>query len=143
MSDALDHMKDESHPAPTLSEGESNTSQHRASWADSVHGAHTRAALEEDARWFLHQSVSTPCLTVVARAHGAYIEDTDGRRYLDFHGNSVHHIGYGHPRLKDAIARQMDELPFAPRRFACEPATALARKLASIAPGDLCKVLFT
>jgi 4-aminobutyrate aminotransferase len=36
----------------------------------------------------------------------------------------------------------MDALPFAPRRFACEPATALARKLADIAPGSLSKVLF-
>ncbi|MBL8672127.1 MAG: aspartate aminotransferase family protein [Alphaproteobacteria bacterium] len=81
------------------------------------------------------------------RAEGIWIEDTAGRRYMDFHGNNVHHIGYGHPRLKAAIAKQMDELPFAPRRFACEPAVALARKLASIAPkgpgGGLTKMLFT
>ena len=62
---------------------------------------------------------------------------------MDFHGNNVHHIGYGHPRLKRAIAAQMDELPFAPRRYTCEPAVALARKLAAIAPGNLSKVLFT
>ena len=62
---------------------------------------------------------------------------------MDFHGNNVHHIGYGHPRLKRAIAEQMDALPFAPRRYACEPAVALAEKLAAIAPGDLSKVLFT
>jgi 4-aminobutyrate aminotransferase len=67
----------------------------------------------------------------------------DGRRYRDFHGNNVHHIGYGHPRLKEAIGRQMDELPFAPRRFTCEPAVALAEKLIALAPGDLGKVLFT
>ncbi len=62
---------------------------------------------------------------------------------MDFHGNNVHHIGYGHPRLKRAIAAQMDALPFAPRRYACEPALALAQKLAALAPGDLSKVLFT
>jgi len=62
---------------------------------------------------------------------------------MDFHGNNVHHIGYGHPRLKKAIADQMDALPFAPRRYANEPATALARKLGEITPGDLSKVLFT
>ena len=66
-----------------------------------------------------------------------------GRRYMDFHGNNVHHIGYGHPRLKRAIAEQMDELPFAPRRYTCEPAVVLAEKLAAIAPGRLRKVLFT
>ena len=128
---------------PAQSEGEINTSERRTKWAARNHDAATRQLLEEDARYFLHQSVSTPCLSTIAKAEGIYIEDTQGRRYLDFHGNNVHHVGYGHPRLKAAIARQMDELPFAPRRFACEPATALARKLAQISPGDLSKVLFT
>lgn len=129
--------------APAQSEGEVNTSSRRSRWTAANHDAETRNMLEEDARYFLHQAVSTPCLSVITRAEGPYIEDAQGRRYLDFHGNNVHHIGYGHPRLKRAIARQMDELPFAPRRFACAPATALARKLAEIAPGDLSKVLFT
>src|SRR5678815_3490583 len=62
---------------------------------------------------------------------------------MDFHGNNVHHIGYGHPRLKRAIAEQMDALPFAPRRYTCGPAVALAAKLAEIAPGKPSKVLFT
>ncbi|MFT5044910.1 MAG: 4-aminobutyrate aminotransferase [Porticoccaceae bacterium] len=128
---------------PTLGESEVNTSPRRQLWASQNHDANTLRLLDEDARYFLQQSVSTPCLSTIARAEGAYIEDTQGRRFLDFHGNNVHHIGYGHPRLKAAIARQMDELPFAPRRFACEPATALARKLSDIAPGDLSKTLFT
>ncbi|WP_164107978.1 aminotransferase class III-fold pyridoxal phosphate-dependent enzyme, partial [Serratia marcescens] len=67
-------------------------------------------------------------LNAIAKAEGLYIQDVAGRRYMDFHGNNVHHIGYGHPRLKAAIARQMDELPFAPRRYACEPAVLLAEK---------------
>src|SRR5215203_5882208 len=62
---------------------------------------------------------------------------------MDFHGNNVHHIGYGHPRLKRAIAAQMDALPFAPRRYACAPAAELAEKLAAITPGRLSRVLFT
>ncbi len=45
---------------------------------------------------------------------------------MDFHGNSVHHIGYGHPRLIAAIKAQLDDLPFAPRRFTNEPAVELA-----------------
>lgn len=128
---------------PTLGEGEINTSSRRKLWAGKNHDANTLRLLDEDAKYFLQQSVSTPCLSTIARAEGAYIEDTQGRRFLDFHGNNVHHIGYGHPRLKAAISRQMDELPFAPRRFACEPATALARKLSEIAPGELSKTLFT
>ncbi len=128
---------------PTQAEGEINTSDRRREWAAKTHGPQLQRVLDEDARYFLHQSVSTPCLSSIARAEGPWIEDTEGKRYLDFHGNNVHHIGYGHPRLKAAITAQMDELPFAPRRFACEPATALARKLAQISPGDLSRTLFT
>ena len=129
--------------APSLSEGESNMSPRRADWARRTHDAATRTLLEADAHHFLHQSVSTPCLSAIAKAEGAWIEDLQGRRYLDFHGNNVHHIGYGHPKLKAAIAEQMDALPFAPRRFACQPAVDLATKLAEIAPGALSKTLFT
>jgi 4-aminobutyrate aminotransferase len=136
-------MNDLGKPTPTQSEGESNTSSRRETWATKTHSDDTNKVLARDAAHFLHQSVSTPCLSVIAKAEGPWIEDTDGHRYLDFHGNNVHNIGYGHPRLKKAIADQMDELPFAPRRFTCEPATLLAEKLATIAPGDLSKVLFT
>ena len=130
-------------PTVQQSEGEINTSHRRADWAARNHDDATRALLDEDARLFLHQSVSTPCMSYIAKAEGAWIEDVQGKRYLDFHGNNVHHIGYGHPKLKAAIAKQMDDLPFAPRRFACEPATSLARKLSEISPGNLSKVLFT
>ncbi len=127
----------------TPSESDSNLTPERQRWQARTLDEATRAALEADARAFLHQSVSTPCLDVVAKARGIWLEDAQGRRFMDFHGNNVHHIGYGHPRLKAAIAAQMDALPFAPRRFACEPATALAEKLGQITPGDLAKVLFT
>jgi 4-aminobutyrate aminotransferase len=128
-------------PAP--SEGESNRSNKRVNWEANTHNTETREILAEDANYFLSQSVSSPCLSVVVKAEGAYIEDTNGHRYLDFHGNNVHHIGYGHPKLKKAIAEQMDALPFVPRRFASESALALAKKLVEIAPDTLSKVLFT
>ena len=128
---------------PTQSEGEMNTSKRRNEWATQAHDANTVDLLRQDADYFLHQSVSTPCVNAISNAQGAYIEDLQGRRYLDFHGNNAHHIGYGHPRLKQAITQQMDDLPFAPRRFACEPAVALAKKLADISPGNLSKTLFT
>ena len=125
------------------SEGESNISARRSDWSAANLGVEARQMVEEDARLFLHQSVSTPCLSALRGAEGIWIEDVQGRRYMDFHGNSVHHIGYGHPRLKAAIKAQLDELSFAPRRFTCEPAIALARKLVEIAPPGLEKVLFT
>ncbi len=128
---------------PSRSEGEDNRSRRRREWAARNLDEASRALVEEDGRYFLHQALSTPCLTAIRRAEGIWIEDMAGRRYMDFHGNNVHHIGYGHPRLVEAIKRQLDDLPFAPRRFTDEPAVALAAKLAAIAPGDLGKVLFS
>ena len=125
------------------SESDTNLTGQRASWQARALDAPTRALLAQDERHFLRQSVSTPCLDVIAKAEGIWIEDLAGRRAMDFHGNNVHHIGYGHPRLKRAIAEQMDALPFAPRRYACAPAVDLARKLAAIAPQGDAKVLFT
>lgn len=124
-------------------EGESNTSAARSDWSAGIGDAGTRELLARDSAAFLHQSLSSPCLTAIAKAEGIWIEDTMGRRYMDFHGNSVHHIGYGHPRLKEAIKAQIDDLCFAPRRFTCEPAVELAETLGRLAPGDLGKVLFT
>lgn len=124
-------------------EGDVNSSPRRRAWTAAHVDPVMRALLERDARVFLRQSLSTPCLAAIAKAEGIWIEDTAGRRYMDFHGNNVHHIGYGHPRLKAAIRDQMDALPFAPRRFTAEPAVALAEKLAAIAPMQPAKVLFT
>ena len=124
-------------------EGESNTSDARHSWLKKSIGPNSAPLLKRDAKAFMHQSLSSPCVSTIAKADGIWIEDADGRKFMDFHGNSVHHIGYGHPKLIAAIKAQLDDLPFAPRRFTNDPAVELAEKLAAIAPGDLGKVLFT
>lgn len=124
-------------------EGEPNTAAARAAWASKETNTATNTLLQRDSDAFLHQALSSPCVSTIARAEGIWIEDTSGRRFMDFHGNSVHHIGYGHPRLVQAIKDQLDNLPFAPRRFTNEPAVALAEKLADIMPGELGKSLFT
>ena len=132
-----------SHGDVSQSESDTNRTDRRAAWQQRALDAPTRALLAKDERHFLRQSVSTPCLNAIAKAEGIWIEDVAGRRYMDFHGNNVHHIGYGHPRLKRAITEQMDALAFAPRRYANSVANALAAKLAAIAPGGLTKALFT
>ncbi|MEX0611025.1 MAG: aspartate aminotransferase family protein [Pirellulales bacterium] len=127
---------------PAAGEGDVNTSPRRTKWAKSCVGHNSRDLVERDARVFLRQSVSTPCLSAISRAEGVWIEDCDGRRYLDFHGNNVHHIGHGHPRLIREVTAQLEQLTFAPRRFTCAPAVELAERLAQLAPGNLGKVLF-
>ncbi len=100
-----------------------------------------RALLERDAKVYIHQAGSTPCLSAIRRAQGIWLEDVAGRRFMDFHGNSCHHLGYAHPRLVAALKRQLDELCFTPRRYTDEPAVLLAEKLAAIWPAAPGKVL--
>jgi len=126
-----------------LSEGDSNQTPRRAAWQAASIGPRTRELLDEDARWFLHQSLSTPCLNALESADGVWITDTEGRRYMDFHGNSVQQVGFRNPAVIEAVKRQLDSLPFSTRRYTNRPAVELARKLASLAPGDLNRVLFT
>ena len=123
------------------SEGDVNISPLRAQWSREHINAETRAHLEEDARYFVHQSLSTPCLNVLDRAEGALLTDTEGRELLDFHGNNVHQVGFGHPRVIAAITEQMRTLPFCPRRYTNRPAIDLARRLTELAPGNLNKLL--
>jgi 4-aminobutyrate aminotransferase len=124
------------------SEGDVNLSPERAAWAKAHLSAGTLGMLQQDAQHFLHQSLSTPCLNVLRAAQGSWIEDVEGRRYLDFHGNNVHQVGFGHPRVIAAIKQQLDELSFCTRRYTCQPAIELASELGRLAPGDLKRVLF-
>jgi 4-aminobutyrate aminotransferase len=124
------------------SEGDVNLGDRRQNWqADELNDS-TRELLAEDARWFLHQSMSTPCLNAIVAAQGAWLTDTAGRRILDFHGNSLHQVGYGHPKVMAAMRSTLEELPFSPRRYTNRPAIELARRLCTAAPIEEAKLLF-
>ena len=124
------------------SEGDTNLSPERVSWRQQIDDAETLDWLKRDEKLFLHQSLSTPCLDVLAGADGSEIANIRGDRYIDFHGNSVHQIGYQHPKVLEAIRIQLDTLPFCPRRFTNIPAIELAQKLIDLTPSDLGRVLF-
>lgn len=128
--------------ADLRSEGDINLSPHRDAWAAAHLDAETREWLVADAAVFLHQSLSSPCLNVLRGCGGAAIEDLQGRRILDFHGNNVHQAGFANPDVIRAITEQMHALAFCPRRYTNLPAIRLAQKLAALAPGDLNRVLF-
>ncbi|WP_119388397.1 aminotransferase class III-fold pyridoxal phosphate-dependent enzyme [Taklimakanibacter lacteus] len=98
--------------------------------------------IARDSAAFFHQEGSSPCPFALVAAQGAWLEDVEGRRFIDLHGNTAHHLGYGHPTLTAALKRQLDELPFAPRRFTNTPAVLLAEKLLAKWPGNRAKVLF-
>jgi adenosylmethionine-8-amino-7-oxononanoate aminotransferase len=79
-------------------------------------------------------------LEVMVRGDGCYLEDSEGRRYLDaLAGLFCVNIGYGFgEEMGEAAAAQMRELPFAINwTFAHPRSIELAAELAKLAPGDL------
>ncbi|MFW8746192.1 aminotransferase class III-fold pyridoxal phosphate-dependent enzyme, partial [Mesorhizobium japonicum] len=82
-----------------------------------------------DAAVYLRQAVSTPVLASITGARGSRLYGTDGRSWLDFHGNSAHQLGYGHPKLIEALAAQLNDLPFVPRRFTSDVSVEFAEEL--------------
>ncbi len=81
----------------------------------------------------------------IERGEGAYLYDTDGRRYLDaLSGLFVVQAGYGREEIVAAVAEQSRKLAYFPIwSYATPPAIELADRLAALAPGDLNKVFFT
>jgi 4-aminobutyrate aminotransferase len=124
------------------SEGDINITESRREYWENNINDDTARLLEEDNKYFLHQSLSTPCLNVMESCKGSSIVDTEGRSYLDFHGNNVHQVGFGNEKVIEAITKQMAILPFCTRRYTNRPAIELAKKLVELAPGDLSRVLF-
>ena len=124
-------------------EGDINRTAGRRAWQQRWVGEASLGLLHRDETAFIHQSLSTPCLTAVQHADGIWLQDLEGKRYLDFHGNSVHHLGYGHPRVVDAIKTQLDTLSFCPRRFTNESTVSLAERLVELSPIERGRVLFT
>jgi 4-aminobutyrate aminotransferase len=125
-----------------VQEGDVNLSARRRRYVEGQLDEQSAAMVAADAELFLHQSLSTPCLDAMRGCEGIYLETVGGRRLMDFHGNSAHQVGYGNPRVVGAIRAAMEELPFCPRRFTNRYAVELARKLTTLAPRPLRKVLF-
>ncbi len=83
---------------------------------------------------------------VIVRGEGAWLWDSEGRRYLD--GNSsiwtnIH--GHGHPAINAAIRRQLDQIAHSSYLgFANPRASELAARLAGLfPPGTLERVFFS
>jgi adenosylmethionine-8-amino-7-oxononanoate aminotransferase len=84
-------------------------------------------------------------LPVIVRGEGCYLEDANGKRYLDaLAGLFAVQIGYSHgEEIGEAAAAQMRELPFYTNWAYAHPRSIeLAAEVASLAPGDLNRVFF-
>jgi adenosylmethionine-8-amino-7-oxononanoate aminotransferase len=82
---------------------------------------------------------------VIVRGEGCYLEDANGKRYLDaLAGLFAVQIGYSYgDEVGEAAAAQMRELPFYTNWSYAHPrAIELAAEVAKLAPGDLNRVFF-
>ncbi|GGY31714.1 ornithine--oxo-acid transaminase [Streptomyces djakartensis] len=74
-----------------------------------------------------------PLPVVVARAEGTWVEDVEGRRYLDMlAGYSALNFGHRHPALIEAAHRQLDRLTLTSRAFHNDRLAEFAERLAAL-----------
>ena len=111
----------------------------------------TAADLQQAARdhlWMHFTRMSgyaTSDVPIIVRGDGCYLEDANGKRYLDaLAGLFSVNIGYGFgEEIGQAALAQMKELPFYTNWSYAHPrAIELASELASLAPGDLNRAFF-
>ena len=123
-------------------EGDVNTGSRRQLWIGGI-DEESRRILKEDEAVFMRQSMSTPCMDVIIDAEGCYLQAVSGKKYLDFHGNSAHQIGYKNPYVIEAVKKQLENLPFIPRRYTADIAVEAASRLIGKTVSKDYKVLFT
>lgn len=78
---------------------------------------------------------------VAESGKGAYMYDPEGKEYLDFGaGWGVANLGYGHPRIIEAVTRQLEKLSFSgPISAIEEQSILLAEELIALMPGEFKK----
>jgi adenosylmethionine-8-amino-7-oxononanoate aminotransferase len=76
---------------------------------------------------------------IIDRAEGIYYWDTDGKRYFDAIGGVfVAMLGHGHPRVLEAMRKQMERMTFAPPLHGISDITLdFIEKLGAVTPGNL------
>jgi adenosylmethionine-8-amino-7-oxononanoate aminotransferase len=104
--------------------------------------------LEQAARdhlWLHFTSMKGHTPPIIVRGEGCYLEDANGKRYLDaLAGLFAVQVGYSYgEEMGQAALEQMRELPFYTNWSYAHPrAIELAYEVAQLAPGDLNRVFF-
>jgi 4-aminobutyrate aminotransferase-like enzyme len=81
---------------------------------------------------------------IIARAKGCVVTDVHGKDYLDLTaGYFVNNVGHCHPRIADAVKRQVDEVLQVSGKHGTIPTVRLAEKLIKLAPKSLNKAFFS
>ena len=81
---------------------------------------------------------------VAVKGDGLYIEDQDGKRYMDFScGTAVTNIGHNPPRVVEAATAQLQRFIHSGCIFYYEPLIQLAEKLKEITPPGIDTFFFS
>ena len=80
---------------------------------------------------------------ILVRGEGVHFYDANGKRYLDLISQLYNvHIGLNNREVIEAAKKQLDEMAYASPSYFNVPQIKLAKRLAQITPGDLCKTFF-
>ena len=106
-------------------------------------GPKARELIERD-RAVMSPSLTRTAPLVGVEAEGVWVKDVDGNVFLDFgSGIAVTNAGHRHPRIVEAIRRQLDKVIFVNScDFYTLPQVELAEKLFEITPGNFEKRVF-
>src|SRR6266705_2739438 len=85
-----------------------------------------------------------PKSRILARAEGAYYTTVEGRRLFDcLSGLWCCPLGHGHPKIAEAVARQVRELDYSPAFQMGHPKIfSLAERIVELAPAGMGQVFF-
>lgn len=114
---------------------------------DTAESAASEHALKLEPYWmaFTHNRRFKKHPKLVEEAHGAYYKTPDGRQLFDaLSGLWCCNAGHGHPRIVEAVQRQVAKLDYATAFQIGHPeAFRLAERLGALAPADLNYVFYT
>jgi len=87
---------------------------------------------------YLAKLLSFAGFPVEVNGEGCYIYDHEGKKYLDcLGGYGTFALGHRHPRVVEAVKKQLDALPMSGKAFFNETMATLAEKIAQSTPVGL------
>ncbi|MDQ5933424.1 MAG: acetylornithine/N-succinyldiaminopimelate aminotransferase, partial [Cyanobacteriota bacterium erpe_2018_sw_21hr_WHONDRS-SW48-000092_B_bin.40] len=110
--------------------------------AQSAQSASAQTDWVERGKKVLMQTYATQPM-VLTEGKGSYVEDADGKRYLDFaSGIAVNSLGHCHPAYVEALTKQLSKLSHCSNLYYNQPAIELAEKLVAFLNSSFDRAFF-
>ena len=90
----------------------------------------------------MQRTYATPTIAL-KRGRGLVVEDLDGKKYLDLIGGiATNLLGHAHPRISNAVARQVRTLSHTSNLYGHEPGLKLAARLIALTGDESARIYF-